>query len=409
MKPGIPWSVKGIEPDAREAAKDAARRRGMTLGAWLNTMIMEQSEPGEARPAARDSFKSAAGDPDTQLRLDELAAQLAELSRQDHQSMAGRHPEHVQPPKDVSRILERIDATERETVEALSALNDRLADLGKEFAHSVNLASFMKPEDVPGYPALEGALRNVIDHIATSEARAQESLKSMQERLSDIANRASSSTSETVEKSRSYVRLEERLAELATRIARTETAARQELPPLMSEELAKLSDRIESVRLNSDAQLQRAISAATQAVQKELREIREVEVRMKVSLAEALAEMQASARAGFEDPKARAEIEGLSQRFDDLKADAASERDIHSLRVAVEQISARVAQGADFRPLAEMEKRLGDISDRLERASTETLTVTPQIAELEQRISSLDQKLMKLLAESGEINAWPAI
>ena len=118
MKPGIPWSVKGIEPDAREAAKDAARRRGMTLGAWLNTVIMEQSDSGEARPASRDSLQNATGDFDTQSRLDELAAQLAALSRQDHQAMASRLPDDVQSPKDLNRILERIDATERETVEA---------------------------------------------------------------------------------------------------------------------------------------------------------------------------------------------------------------------------------------------------------------------------------------------------
>ncbi len=27
-----PWSVKGIDPKARELAKDLARRQGMTLG-----------------------------------------------------------------------------------------------------------------------------------------------------------------------------------------------------------------------------------------------------------------------------------------------------------------------------------------------------------------------------------------
>ena len=41
MKPGIPWSVKGIEPDLREAAKSAAKRSGMTLGEWLNAAIVE--------------------------------------------------------------------------------------------------------------------------------------------------------------------------------------------------------------------------------------------------------------------------------------------------------------------------------------------------------------------------------
>ncbi|RYF99751.1 MAG: hypothetical protein EON94_10735, partial [Caulobacteraceae bacterium] len=42
-----PWSVKGIDPKAREVAKDLARRNGMTLGEWLNTMIMEDGDEDE--------------------------------------------------------------------------------------------------------------------------------------------------------------------------------------------------------------------------------------------------------------------------------------------------------------------------------------------------------------------------
>ena len=30
MKQGMPWSIKGVEASARDAAKDAARRAGMT-------------------------------------------------------------------------------------------------------------------------------------------------------------------------------------------------------------------------------------------------------------------------------------------------------------------------------------------------------------------------------------------
>lgn len=37
--PKSPWSVKGIEPEAREAAKIAARRAGLTIGQWLNLTI----------------------------------------------------------------------------------------------------------------------------------------------------------------------------------------------------------------------------------------------------------------------------------------------------------------------------------------------------------------------------------
>ena len=36
MAQTAPWSVKGIDPQARDAAKEAARKAGMTLGAWLS-------------------------------------------------------------------------------------------------------------------------------------------------------------------------------------------------------------------------------------------------------------------------------------------------------------------------------------------------------------------------------------
>jgi localization factor PodJL len=48
-----PWSVKGIEPKAREIAKDLARRSGMTLGEWLNTMIMEDGDDDGVVPLGR--------------------------------------------------------------------------------------------------------------------------------------------------------------------------------------------------------------------------------------------------------------------------------------------------------------------------------------------------------------------
>jgi localization factor PodJL len=56
----LPWSVKGVEPEAREAAKLAARRAGMTLGAWLNRVIRtaaaeELAGPRQAGPAPKAS------------------------------------------------------------------------------------------------------------------------------------------------------------------------------------------------------------------------------------------------------------------------------------------------------------------------------------------------------------------
>lgn len=56
MSAAAPWSVKGIDPKAREVAKDLARRSGMTLGEWLNSMIMEGDEDDGVVPLARRPY-----------------------------------------------------------------------------------------------------------------------------------------------------------------------------------------------------------------------------------------------------------------------------------------------------------------------------------------------------------------
>ena len=39
VKSPSPWGVKGVDSEAREAVKIAARKAGLTVGAWLNQMI----------------------------------------------------------------------------------------------------------------------------------------------------------------------------------------------------------------------------------------------------------------------------------------------------------------------------------------------------------------------------------
>jgi localization factor PodJL len=53
MKFGVPWNVKGVGREARDSAREAARRSGMSLGEWLNETIIERAAdegiyPGEA-------------------------------------------------------------------------------------------------------------------------------------------------------------------------------------------------------------------------------------------------------------------------------------------------------------------------------------------------------------------------
>ncbi len=211
MKPGIPWSVKGIEPEVREAAKHAAKRAGMTLGEWLNSVILEQNEqaPGEPdhadvpapaevasrqQDAPRPRYESAPRG-DSSLRLQDIAEQLSRLAQRERESASIMPYEAPAPRQDdrlaFERILNRMDNNERQTVEALTAVNERLSVLGRQIALAAKpQKAIEKPEDVPGYGALEQAIRNVVEHIEVSEKRTRDSLKSMQDRLGEMAERA---------------------------------------------------------------------------------------------------------------------------------------------------------------------------------------------------------------------------
>ena len=37
------WQVKGIEPETRAAVKEAARRAGMSIGAWTNEVLHREA------------------------------------------------------------------------------------------------------------------------------------------------------------------------------------------------------------------------------------------------------------------------------------------------------------------------------------------------------------------------------
>jgi localization factor PodJL len=82
MKFGVPWGPKEIRPETRETAEQAARRAGMSLEDWLNTMIIRQAElagvqsPAPAGGQIRDDDIAAVNH-----RLDDLTQRFEQLTR----------------------------------------------------------------------------------------------------------------------------------------------------------------------------------------------------------------------------------------------------------------------------------------------------------------------------------------
>jgi localization factor PodJL len=420
MKPGIPWSVKGIGPEVREAAKDAARRSGMTLGEWLNSVILDQADDEggvEATPEgqaqkeiSRDTPRqSATPADDTAMRLEDIAQQLARLARRDHETAPAPRPEARRGPADddaLARILSRVENNERQTVDAFAAVNDRLSVIGRQVAQQPRARPIERPEDVPGFPALESAIRNVVGHIEVSEKRTRQSLQSLQERMAEMSERAAApGPAEELEAAPAFVSLEARLNELAERVQRNEAKPESGLFDLVRSELRDLADRIEQVREASAELASQAQSAAVSTAQRELREI---EARILKLLQNAQATIASQAASSADLQRLRAEIGSLNQRIDGARTGLASERDVTALRVAVEQLSTRVAQGPDLRPIAEMDRRLADMAQRLEETQAQAQHL-PQFEELERRIAELDQRLEEAVQHRDDGEARVAL
>jgi localization factor PodJL len=70
----LPWSVKGVDPRTRDAAKAAARRAGMTLGEWLDHKILEEAEDGGVEAETKTNAPE-------QLDIAALSERLARLSQ----------------------------------------------------------------------------------------------------------------------------------------------------------------------------------------------------------------------------------------------------------------------------------------------------------------------------------------
>jgi localization factor PodJL len=398
MKPGIPWSVKGIEPTARELAKDAARRSGQTLGEWLNSVISEKADGGEQEPMAPRTARSRDHSADNFERatskLEIIAEQLAKLTQRDRESPGGYgvyQPEaRTEGGEHITRILGRIEANERQSVDAFTAVNERLGTLGRQFAQAAKAATTFKPEEHQSFQALDKAVRNIVEHLEASEKRTRENFKLMQERLADMAGRAQAAPNDAVlRQAPAFSQLERRLADLSERVDVTERAPapQPQVSELLRNELKELAKRIDTVRETAESLASRA---QTQAVQTSQQELRAIEQRILGLLSETQQTFAKGTVTDAEMQRVRSDVDALNKRIDQSRQNPGADREVQTLRSAVEQLSTRVAQGPDMRPIADMDRRIAELAQRINEQQAAPL---PAFGELDQRITELDQKL----------------
>ncbi|MEQ8328678.1 MAG: peptidoglycan-binding protein [Parvibaculum sp.] len=239
MRSGVPWSVKGIEPEAREAAKQAARRAGVTLGAWLNQVIMDTGtdEVGQQEPPAMQNRYSEpehrapqASVPEPKIDLGPVAEAVRELVQRVDNSERRTAEMTRKLEATVSQLADRIEQPEHDMGErysesrAIDPLERKLQMLGERMERAERGRGGMRPEDQRTIQTLEKAVNAVVDHLETTERRTDDTLGEIRETLASLSNRVENAEQEAEreEAKKRAQALEGTLMQLANRLEKME-------------------------------------------------------------------------------------------------------------------------------------------------------------------------------------------
>jgi len=304
MRPGNPWSVKGIQPATRQAAKEAARRHGMTLGQWLNHVILDSSEGADdsydeqlrarQQPGLRQELNtpelvaaSASKPHHIQEKIEDIAARLdAVFDRSSNQvdldQWEAEHPRSsrggdlavrtVTHQERAREARQHPPAPERFATRKPDGLDDRLSALASKLDNIVEAREISKSHSDQGLNEVDATLRKVITHIETSDRQNSDVMKSIQARLSELSSRTTASNNDVVQQLSGTVGdMERRLSHLSQRVLQTEASA-EEIPGF-EEQINILNDRLDaSLNRETNPQIQ-ALEERTSQLSAQLNDI----------------------------------------------------------------------------------------------------------------------------------------
>ena len=186
MNKAVPWSIKGIDVDTREAAKEAARRDGLSLGEWINRAIAERA--GDAS-APDDDY-------DADARLEEVAAQLARLGGESSRAeplrrRSGDAPRRAAAP----RHDETQDFSDWASAPAPRPARGKPA--ARPRANAFDGSAGMLEEAVASFDKRGGrvetdaarAIEKAAEMLEAAEAERAEQLAAMEDKLTGLASR----------------------------------------------------------------------------------------------------------------------------------------------------------------------------------------------------------------------------
>jgi len=255
MRPDLPWNVAGIPSEAREAARAAARREGLSVGEWLTRRILRSfADAGDEDELTRDNLaaKSYRPDDDAQRRdTDEMlervsrsGSETSDVYRRIEEQLRGvarRMEAAERTQSEHNRVLSKA-ATEmniaaREQAQAFDQLGSHVVGLADriERVERANAAGGMK-DAIKG---LHTGLSRLADQITQNAGQSAAQVSQLANSLEALASRLSQTRSDSEDAAN---HLEARVALLDGRIEAVEKTA-QSTAQALERALEKLDAR----------------------------------------------------------------------------------------------------------------------------------------------------------------------
>jgi len=438
MQPDLPWNVAGIPPEAREAARAAARREGLSVGEWLTRRILRSLQDlgihGSDTPTrdvwqqpAAPAYREQPVQPAAAMR--DTDAMLASVSRSesDTQSAYKRIEDQL---RNVSR---RLEATER-------AQSDNSRAMGKA-ATEINIAT---REQAQAFDQLGTHVVTLADRLGRVEQQAanepvkdavrglHQGLARLAEQISQTANQSAGQIEALAGNVESVVgklgaaeqtsrALEDRIAAIADRVAAIERAAQSSATTI--ERALDSVEHTQSASATASLEIQRQAASLAQvndALERLTARVSQGETQNAASLAKLGESITQTASYNTQTANAIARLEdsithaanndiqtaGAIARLEDNLLRATNNNTqtadaIARLEDSIAQATAKPQDTSIDRRLLGIEHGLADIAGRLDTAerSASSTNFEESVRSLAQRVDAADKRHREALAE----------
>jgi localization factor PodJL len=358
MRAELPWNVAGIPPEAREAARAAARREGLSVGEWLTRRILRSfSGLEEELPAMAYESRAPSG-----AGLDSWGMPPSAASRRDTEEM-----------------MARVGRSENESNEAWRRIEDQLRGLGRRLDSSER--SHSESNRVISRTAQE------INISAREQAQAFDQLglnvMALNERLERLERSAAHDGIKDAVKA-----LHQGLSRLADQITATANNSATQVTQLAGN-LEQLAGRVGQARVDAEdshRQLEERINITATALEQRLAGAEKTTQFNTNALDHALEKIEASVN------------QRATDQVENQRRSAQAEESLNRLEDSIARLEMRLPDAEFERRLDGIERSVSGMAERMENYDP-AAAFDPPLQALSHRLEALEKDHNDLLSE----------